>query len=728
MRKAIVSAALVLACAGTVAAQDPPSLPLPTDPVGVGRSEFTGRWYGTFDLGARVSTVEGDEARFQRYRDLRSGIFGHNAVAGRRTRDWTLETQAWNIGYRDQRYQIDLQRVGRLTGYFQYDQIPLFISADTTTLYAETSPGVFRIEDSVQQQNQSGATTLHDYETQATPFELRTMRRVGTGEVLFNATPNTDVSVYIRNTNREGHIPFGGTFGFSNAVEIPAPLDTRTTDLRATVQWANTRGMLRVGWDASAFKNDLDAVVWDNPLVFSDSTSSPSQGRLASWPGNSLNYLHGTGSITLPRRGRLTGYLAFGQGRQEESLVPFTINTALVQPPLARSETQAKSQMTVAQLTFAMRPAPRLAVNARYRHADSDIETPLFDRSQGSVSYDTKQVTSTSASEYHSTARTSFDVDAAFELFPAASLKVGYSNLGSDYTHRIFQTTDENVLRASIDTTGNQYVNVRAQYEGRQRDGNSFDPDALDAVGEIPDMRHFDVADRNRRRLTLIVNATPGQIFGFSASAGVGRDEYEDSGHGLQNFDSDQYSLGFNVAPGDAYEFAASYGWENYNSMQRSRYAGSDAELADPARDWTTDYEGKVNFVESSLNVNGAIERTLLRFWGDWNKSNDTYLYGLVTGSPLAVPEQLPPVKNELLRAGVDLTYELSRNLHLGAAYWFDDYNVEDFALGPTTLSGIALPAIEPGESEPATNALLLGYLYRPYTAHVGFVRLTYGW
>ena len=25
-----------------------------------------------------------------------------------------------------------------------------------------------------------------------------------------------------------------------------------------------------------------------------------------------------------------------------------------------------------------------------------------------------------------------------------------------------------------------------------------------------------------------------------------------------------------------------------------------------------------------------------------------------------------------------------------------------------------------------ATNALLLGYLYRPYTAHVGFVRLTY--
>ena len=723
----ILSGIMPLAFAGVVSAQDPPSLPLPTDPVGIGRSEVSGDWYGTVDVGARVSTVEGDEARFQRYRDLRSGIYGSNAVAGRRTQDWTFETQAWNIGYRDQRYQVDFQRVGRLTGFLQYDQIPLFISADTKTLYLESSPGVFRIEDSIQQSIQSGATTLRDYESQAAPFELRTMRRVGTGEVTFNATPNTDIWVSIRNTQRDGHIPFGGTFGFSNAVEIPNPLDQRTTDLRTTVQWANARTMFRVGWDASAFTNDIDAAIWDNPLVLTDSTSAPGQGRLASWPGNTLTYVHGTGALTLPGRGRLTGYLAFGRGSSDETVLPFTINTALVQPQLARPTAAAKSQMTVAQLTFAMRPARRLALNARYRLADSDVETPLFDRSQGLVSYDTKQVASGTPSEYHSTARNTFDVDAAFEVLPAASLKVGYSILGSDYTHRIFETTSENVLRVSLDTTGNQYVNVRAQYEGRQREGDSFQQEALDAVGEIPDMRHFDVADRNRRRFTLIANATPGGIFGVSASAGIGRDEYEDSGHGLQHFDSDQYSVGFNIAPGNAYEFNASYGWENYDSQQRSRSAGSDAELADPARDWTTDYEGKVNFLESTFNINGAIERTMLRFFADWNKSNDTYLYGLVTGSPLAPPEQLPPVKNELLRAGVDMSYELSRNVLLGASYWFDDYNVEDFALGPTTISGIALPPIEPGESAPSTNALLLGYLYRPYTAHVGFVRLTFG-
>jgi hypothetical protein len=247
-------------------------------------------------------------------------------------------------------------------------------------------------------------------------------------------------------------------------------------------------------------------------------------------------------------------------------------------------------------------------------------------------------------------------------------------------------------------------------------------------VGELTGMRHFDVADRNRDRFTLIFNAMPAATFGLTASAGVGRDEYTASDHGLQFYDSDQYSIGASFAPDDRYNAVASWGWEDYKSQQRSRNASSPEDQANPARDWTTDYTGTVNFFEASVDINNVIERTVIRLSADWNKSNDTYLYGLVTGSPLAVPEQLPPVRNELLRAEIDVSYELAPNLRLGVAYWFDDYNVEDFALGPDTISGISFPPVQEGEQAPSTNALLLGYQYRPYTAHVGWVRLTYGW
>lgn len=132
-----------------------------------------------------------------------------------------------------------------------------------------------------------------------------------------------------------------------------------------------------------------------------------------------------------------------------------------------------------------------------------------------------------------------------------------------------------------------------------------------------------------------------------------------------------------------------------------------------------------MNFFEAAFDIDRAIERTAIRLSADWNRSNDAYLYGLAAGSPLAVPEQLPPVKNELLRGEIDVTYEISRNLRIGVSYWFDDYNVQDVALGPTTLTGIALPPLQEGQPVVATNALLLGYLYRPYTAHAGFVRFT---
>src|SRR4030095_6931893 len=141
-------------------------------------------------------------------------------------------------------------------------------------------------------------------------------------------------------------------------------------------------------------------------------------------------------------------------------------------------------------------------------------------------------------------------------------------------------------------------------------------------------------------------------------------------------------------------------GWENYDSLQRSRNNGDSVQMADPLRDWTTDYTGKVNYFEAGLDIN-AIERSAIRISADWNRSNDTYLYGLVTGSPLTAPQQLPPVKNELLRAELDWSYELARNLRLGVAYWFDDYKVEDFALGPETISGIAFPPVEPRQHAP---------------------------
>ena len=723
-------AGLLLVTATAARAQNPPTRPQPTDPVALGQSSFSGKAYASVDLGGRFNSVDGDEARFQRYRDLTPGAYATNAIFGRRTQDWAFEARAWNAGYRDQKYTADYTRVGRVSASFLYDQIPLFISRDTSTLYEYnvTAPGLFRIDDPIQQSIQATTTTLRSWEDQATQFDLRTLRKISQFDLALNANPQTAITLKIKNTQREGQIPFGGTFGFNNAVELPVPVDTRTTDFQSALEWANNRGLVRVGWDYSTFNNNTETVVWDNPLRYGpDISGGPSQGRMALWPDNTLYYLNGTGSVSFPGHGRATGYLAVGEGKSNEPLLPFTINTALATVPLYRATAEAKHQTTIAQFTVAMRPVPLVSLNAKYRYSDVDVQTPVFLRDTGSVNYDTSLLASDDPSEYHSVKRNAFDVDGAIEVLPFTSLKVGFSNLGTDYTHRIWENTSENAFRVSLDTTANQYVMLRGLYERRSRTGEGFDAEALAEVGELAGMRHYDVADRDRDRFTLIASVTPVGIVGFNASVGVGRDKYPDSPHGLQNYDTNQYSVGVDVVPNDAHNVSAAYGWESFTSLQRSRSASSAAEQADPRRDWTTDYDGDVKYVDFTYN-NRFFQKTDIRLMVDWSKSTDTYLYALVSGSPLAVPEQLPPVKNELLRSELDVTYEITRNLKFGVAYWYDDYNVEDFALGPTTISGIALPPPNPAQPTTATNALLLGYLYRPYTAHTGFVRLTYLW
>jgi MtrB/PioB family decaheme-associated outer membrane protein len=716
----------VLTCAMVIVsltlAEAQPTLPPPTDLHAQAAASLGGRAFGSVDFGGRWFSLDGDEARHQRYRDLTPGGYVSNALFERRGEEWTLEAAAWNVGYRDQKYEAEYRLVGRLKTSFLWDQIPMFISRDTRTLYVETAPGVLRVDDSIQQSIQSGATTLRNWEGQAARFDMRTERRIGQMALVFNATPSTDVFFNVNNTSKSGQMPFGGAFGHGNIVEIALPLDSRTTDIRSGIEWANRQGMIKVGWDGSWFDNAIQTVVWDNPLRATDASGLPSQGLMPLWPTNTLHYVHGTGAANLPGRARLVGYLAVGQGRSNEPIVPSTINTALQPVTASRGTAEGEQQTTIAQLAFTMRPVRPFFLSAKYRYSDVDVRTPTF-TTDGRIAYDSNRSTAVQETAYHSTRRVSFDVDGSYALLPFTALKVGAGRHESEFTNRHWLKTSENVFRASIDTTGHALMMVRALYENRSREGERFDAHGLGA-GELESVRHFDIADRDRQRFTVIASMMPNEIVGLNASAGVGKDEFTGSQHGLLETDTRQYSVGMDVTPSDRVQFNVTYGWEDHVSLQRSRTATSAAQLADPTRDWTTDYDGAVRFLDAGVEFSEVIERTSIRVGLDWNRATDTYLYGV--GSSLPAPQQLAPVLNELLRAELSVAYRLTERLQLGFLYWYDDYKVEDFALGETTLTGIALPSLQPDGVIRPTNALLLGYLYRPYTAHTGWVRLTY--
>ncbi len=710
-----VIASLVIS--STVAAQQTPNTPPPEPGESTGLSNLEN--LGQVDFGIRGTAYgdNSDEARYQRYRDLRNGPFIEGFHFAKSTDLWSFNARADHVGYRDQRYVANYSRYGKVKAAFEWNQIPLFFSQDTRTAYSQGSPGVFQL-DGLPRLVQTGAANASLYNAEATPFDLQQKRSIADFRLTYSATPNLDLSMSLKNTQKSGEQPWAGTFGFSNAVELPAPIDTRTTELGVAAEWANGRTDLRIGYDGSFFRNNISTLVWDNPLRFTDSpTAGPAQGRMALWPNSNLNAGSISGLVKLPVNSQATGYISLGNWSQNDALIPFTSNAALSPLALARPTADANARVTATAFTFNSRPVQHLWLNARFRSYDFDNRTPVFQVPR-TVSYDTNVATfAEGGTSPYSFTRKTLDLDASWTPITYAAFRVGYTREVVDQAFRTFDTTTENTLRLSADASGIQWLTLRAVYEHAKRTGSGLDEQTLDDIGEQVSLRQFDVSDRDSNRLSGVLIVTPVSMLSFNATTFVGRENRPGSVFGLRSNDNTGASVGVDYVPSNAVSVGASYEYEKYTALQASREANPGPQFDDPTRDWTTDGADRAHTLTASADLLKLWPKTDLRFAYDFSRAESVYVYGLAANTTLPPVAQLPPVLNTRYRISIDGRYALTRHLAAGLVYWYEKYDVDDFAFSPATLNTVAQPAF-----------LSLGYLYRPYTANTLWGRLTYLW
>src|SRR5688572_27889921 len=106
-----------------------PSGLTPTPTAGSPDSPYT----GGAEVGALFSSVDGDEARYSRYRDLRDGAYTNFGVQ-RATNTFMFDANAYHLGYRDQQYGVSFTGA-KLDVGFNFTGIPLNYSYITRTPY-----------------------------------------------------------------------------------------------------------------------------------------------------------------------------------------------------------------------------------------------------------------------------------------------------------------------------------------------------------------------------------------------------------------------------------------------------------------------------------------------------------------------------------------------------------------------------------------------------------------
>ena len=791
-RLTALTAALLLASASLATAQAPQQ---PTEPAPAAVFPFT----GSIDFGGRFTSATGDEARLERYRDLRSGV-NANAVFSQQTSDYFLDAKVTNVGYRDGRYQANFSN-GKLSFSFMWDSIPLnysYLTVTPWTLSTGGSTATFSLDPTIRSlvQNKSavgvlcapgapaGATcnspstvasalaSTSIYRALAQPFDIQAKRDTAAFAMSYAATKDLTASFMLDTYKRAGNMPYGASFAFNNSNELPVPLDNRTTDLTAGVEWVNQKGMLRFAWNGSWFTNNIDTLVWDNPIRATDTNpydpsgysngNGPAQGRLALPPSNDMNVVSVTGLMKLPNRSTLNGVFSITSMNQNAALIPWTINQAIANPTvyasfpglaaLPRSTAEASVRGYNAAINFNTRPAPLWGLTVKYRYNDHENRTPLFDATEY-VRFDAVPEETGGMTEPFNIKRNTFNADVTYRLPAFTQLRVGYGYDRADRTGRAFNDTADNSLHVSVDTVGNEMVSLRAIYEYTKRTASGFDVAVLEDGGAQPGLRFYDEAPRSRNRGTILLTVTPVQMVDLTFSFASGKDTYSDTANtpnqefGLLDNKNTSYNVGVNVTPMPHVAFGANYGRDQYTSYQKSRNANpptpTDQSWTDPNRDWFLSGDEKVNNFDAYVDVIKAIAKTDIKFGFDYSDSDNGYLHSgpritafttnvdPTTGKAACsstfpscfIP--LPPVSNKWYRVTADVRYYYTARIAFGASYWYEKFDVTDFATidspGPNGFfAATGQPRID------YLSGLVTGYANRPYTGNTGFVRVFY--
>ena len=192
------------------------------------------------------------------------------------------------------------------------------------------------------------------------------------------------------------------SFAFNNANELPMPLDNRTNDVSAGLEYVQPAGMIRVGWDASWFDNNIKSIVWDNPLRATDTTpfdasgysngNGPASGRMSMPPSNTHEHGQHHGPLQAAVAHDDQRHRLVHRDEPERRAHPVDDQRGDRQPDglrdvpglaaLPRDTAEARVHGVNAMFNFTSRPNSFFGLTMRYRFNDHKNLTPEFDATQ----------------------------------------------------------------------------------------------------------------------------------------------------------------------------------------------------------------------------------------------------------------------------------------------------------------------------------------------------------
>jgi len=714
---------------------------------------------GEVEVGGRVFVdrpSKRDSGKFEEYRDIPETAFLRDLRLRLESEDesYFLELKAREAGEDDQSFLLRSSKIGRYEFEFEWDQIPHVFSRTGRSPYSETSRGVFELPDAIQTTLQGAAAAarpgiLQNFlATEARDIDLETRWDTARFLLKYTPTPDWDLRAEYTRTQKEGERPIGTTFVFTNQVELPEPIDQTTHDMRVTAELAREQWQLQFSYNLSLFENDVDVLVWDNPLRVTDAVGGPSRGRFDLAPNNIAHTVGLTGALNLPMRSRLTGTFSYGLRFQDDNFIPHTINSAIVagcgpmnSPACLPAESlDGEVHTRLLNLQFTSRPLQDISVGVRYRLYDFDDQTrnitfPFVVRTDSTLVTDAAGNAESRTSSRFSYTKHNAGADVGWRLLTPLFLKVGYEweRWDRDERHREAPLTDEHTPKVSLDYTPFDWLLLRASYAHSWRRISDYNPFAHlehtvtpeEFVADVPQaqstlLRKYDEADRDRDRVDFLAQLTLLDTLTVTPSVSFRDDDYKNSVLGLQDNESWAAGLDVSWSPMEGLTLFASYMREELFARQRSRYREPPGQLENLTYDWVAKNEDVIDTFGVGLDAALIPKKLDLRLAWTYSRATGTMEAfnpltpsgGTAAQNRSATAVDFPDIEDSLHQLEASLRYHITPAWFVRIGYIFEMFDITDFRTDD----------IQPfmGSVDPASGtSIFLGAQVRDYTAHI---------
>lgn len=541
---------------------------------------YASGWYGSMDFG--IGTSNDAAARYTDYRGL-DDEGGFLALGGgahyRGGTDGWLDIYASDLGTDNRRLELRGGRRGAYTLHLAYGEVSRYrgLGAQTPFLGVGgnflTLPGHW-----VPAGTTGGMATLA---SALRPLELHTRRRSLQAGIDVRLSGAWRYEAEIRHLRKDGTRPLGaGVFTIQSA-HFPAPVDFSENAVGMALNYAGERSAVRISLDRSWFNNAQAFITWQNPFTPVGNTGFL---RTSLEPDSDAWRLGLTGSFN-PRPGlRMSAQASFGRNRQDDPLLPYSINPDF--DGLALPRTSLGGDVEVSSVNLGARLGARLSrkldLNLRVKLHDRENRTPVDGWTP--VVTDLVQRPETLNRPY-SFERRQYTLDLDYRLGAATRLNAGVKRLERERSLQSVRETRQTTAWGEINFGQWERAQLRLRAEVSERDISPYDTVNDPGLQENPLMRKFNLAGRDRRRLAVELDLLPTDRLNASLGWFRSRDDYDASVLGLLDSEEDSLNLdlGWSLGPDlSIYAFA---------SLDRfdSEIAGAVFDGAEPWRSETED-------------------------------------------------------------------------------------------------------------------------------------------